>query len=115
MDQKAEHYPFIGLRQGVIGEPDEGAADKIIPLRPGMQGEFDRPGAVEKGTHLWQCFDVVIIHDGIHPSIMNRTQAISVSSRVRNTAPVQYHLVLEEAVAMQTHYRWVTILLDTTP
>ena len=28
---------------------------------------------------------------------MNRTQAISVSSRVRNTAPVQYHLVLEEA------------------
>ena len=101
MDQKAEHYPFIGLRQGVIGEPDEGAADKIIPLRPGMQGEFDRPGAVEKGTHLWQCFDVVIIHDGIHPSIMNRTQAISVSSRVRNTAPVQYHLVLEEAAGVQ--------------
>ena len=101
MDQKAEHYPFIGLRQGVIGEPDEGAADKIIPLRPGMQGEFDRPGAVEKSTHLWQCFDVVIIHDGIHPSIMNRTQAISVSSRVRNTAPVQYHLVLEEAAGCQ--------------
>ena len=39
----------------------------------------------------------VVIHDGIHPSIMNRTQAISVSFRVRNTPPVQYHLVLEEA------------------
>lgn len=32
MDQKAEHFPFIGLRQGVIGQPDEGAADKIIPI-----------------------------------------------------------------------------------
>jgi hypothetical protein len=28
---------------------------------------------------------------------MNRTQAISVSFRVRNTAPVQYHLVLDKA------------------
>jgi hypothetical protein len=40
---------------------------------------------------------VIVIHDGIHPSIMNRAQASSVSFRVRNTAPVQYHLVLEEA------------------
>jgi hypothetical protein len=40
----------------------------------------------------------MVIHDGIHPSIMNRNQAISVSFRVRNTGPVQYHFVLEETV-----------------
>jgi hypothetical protein len=62
-----------------------------------MHREFDRPGAVEKGAYLRQCFDVVVIHDGIHPSIMNRNQASSVSFRVRNTAPVQYHLVLDKA------------------
>jgi len=48
-----------------------------------------------------QCLDVIVIHDGIHPSIMNRVQAISVSFRIRNTAPVQYHLVLEEAITCQ--------------
>ena len=52
---------------------------------------------VEKGAYLRQCFDVVIIHDGIHPSIINTDQAGSVSFRVRNTAPVQYHLVLDKA------------------
>jgi len=46
-----------------------------------MQGEFDRSDAIEKGTYLRQRFDVVIIHYGIHPPIMNRTLAISVSSR----------------------------------
>jgi hypothetical protein len=38
---------------------------------------------------------VVIVHNGIHPPIMNRNQTISVSFRVRNTTLVQYHLVLE--------------------
>jgi hypothetical protein len=36
------------------------------------------------------------MRQNLHPSIMNRNQAISVSFRVRNTDPVQYHFVLEE-------------------
>ncbi len=88
----------------MIGQPDEGTADKIIPFRPGVKGEFDRAGAIEKRTDLRQCFDVVVIHDGIHPSIMNRVQASSVSFRVRNTAPVQYHLVLDKAWGLLSAY-----------
>jgi len=60
MDQKAEHRPFIGLRQGAIGEPDEGAAYKIIPFSLGMHGEFDRTGTVEKGTYLRQCLAILL-------------------------------------------------------
>ena len=41
-----------------------------------------RAGSVEKGSYLRQCFYVVVIHDDIHPSIMNKTQAGSVSSRI---------------------------------
>lgn len=51
-----------------------------------------------KGTHLCQGFDVTVIHDGIHPSSMNRNQASSDSG---NTVPVQYHPVLEEAESIQ--------------
>ena len=56
-------------------------------------------GAFKKGMHLRQCFYVTVIHDGIHPSIMNRNRAMAVSFRVGNTAPAQYHFVLEEAIS----------------
>ena len=55
-------------------------------------------GAFKKGMHLRQCFYVTVIHDGIHPSIMNRNQAMSVSFRVGNTTPVQYHFILEKTM-----------------
>ena len=61
-------------------------------------------GAFKQGLHLRQCFYVSVIHEGIHPSSMNRHQAMSVSFRVGNTTPVQYHFVLEEAWAIHTKH-----------
>ena len=39
-------------------------------------------GAYKEGMHLRQCFYVSVTHDGIHPSIMNRNQAMPVSFRI---------------------------------
>ncbi len=83
----------------MVGEPNQRSANEIMALGLGPEGKLDRLSAIQKGTDLRECGDVLVIHDGIHPSIMNRTQAISVSFRVRNTAPVQYHLVLDKARA----------------
>ena len=60
-------------------------------------------GAFKQGLHLRQCFYVSVIHEGIHPSSMNRNQAIAVSFRVGNTTPAQYHFVLEEATGVYSN------------
>ena len=97
VDQKGQEQSLIRFGLGVVGEPNQRSANEIIALRLGPEGKLDRLSAIQKGTDLRECGDVLVIHDGIHPSIMTRDQATSVSFRVRNTSPVQYHLVLEEA------------------
>ena len=81
MGQEGQEQSLIRLGQGVVGEPN-----------------------------LHEGGDVLIIHDGIHPSIMTSNQATSVSIRVRNTIPVQYHLVLEEATGLG-----IRVMCQTSP
>ena len=84
----------------MVGKPNQRSANEIIALGLSLEGKLDRLGAIQKGTDLRERGEVLVIHDGIHPSIMTRDQTTSVSFRVRNTTPVQYHLVLEEALSL---------------
>ena len=80
--QEGQEQPLIRFGQGVVGKPNQRSANEIIALGLGPEGKLDRLGAIQKGTDLRECGDVSVIHDGIHPSIMTRDQATSVSIRI---------------------------------
>ncbi len=75
MREVAQQYAFVWLGEIVVPETDQRAAYELVTLFLVFECKADFPGAAEKVSNLVDGVNIVVIHDGFHPSIMTGESA----------------------------------------
>ena len=86
MTQEPSNQAFIGSLEWVIAEVFERMFNLSIPFIFGAWCDAGVCGAAQKLADLFRAFDLLNIHDDVHPAIMDETSLV-----------VETHFILEEA------------------
>jgi hypothetical protein len=88
--------PPLRSSEGQVPEPDQGSSDPGATNRLGGDGDSHRARANEKLADLIHRRDPRVVHDSMHPPVMNGLPDRPGSSHVGNRVNLQAHFILEE-------------------